>query len=201
MCTGTPTIRVGLSRSGYASRPTGRPSDRPRRDPRCPADIRRRACHAEEDRHLGTDLQPHVVGFQSGGGIHRRRPTKSDEDFRARRWKALAGSDVEGNSLPAPRIDLQPQSRKRLHLGVRRDALFRPVAAELTPDDVFLTYRRDCLQDLDLLVPNGFAVRPDRRLDGQVGHHLEQMILDHVADGTGRRRRSRGAGRRNPPPW
>jgi hypothetical protein len=90
------------------------------------------------DRHLGTDLQPHVVGFQSGGGIHRRRPTKSDEDFRARRWKALAGSDVEGDSLPAARIDLQPQSRNRLHLGVRRDALLRPVAAELTRMTSFL---------------------------------------------------------------
>jgi Glucose-6-phosphate dehydrogenase, NAD binding domain len=35
---------------------------------------------------------------------------------------AKSGSDVEGDSLPAPRIDPQPQSRKRLHLGVWRDA-------------------------------------------------------------------------------
>jgi hypothetical protein len=86
------------------------------------------------------------LGFRAAEGYHRRRPTKSDEDFRASRWKALAGSNVEGDSLPAPRIDLQPQSRKRLHLGVRRDVLFRPAAAELTPDDVFLTYRRDAFR-------------------------------------------------------
>ena len=36
---------------------------------------------------------------------------------------------------------------------------------------------------LDLFVADGFAVRADGRFHRQIGQDLEQMVLDHVADG------------------
>src|SRR5882672_2229722 len=66
---------------------------------------------------------------------------------------------------------------------MRRHALLEPVAAKLSAHDVARAKRRNRLENLDSLIPERFAVSPDRRLHGQATQHLEQMILDHVADG------------------
>src|SRR2546422_5160155 len=57
--------------------------------------------------------------------------------------------------------------------------LFRSLSAY----DVIGGERWDRLEDLHLLVSNRFAIGSDRRLHGQIAQDLEQMVLDHVADG------------------
>src|SRR5215470_12834156 len=56
---------------------------------------------------------------------------------------------------------------------------------KLTAYHVCRFKRGDCLEDFDLFVSDRLAVRSDRRLHGQIGQDLEQMILDHVANGAG----------------
>jgi len=76
----------------------------------------------------------------------------------------------------APGIDLEAQGDERLHLRNPRHSLLQSIAAKLS--------RTRCpgpgpgsLEDFHLLVSDGFAVGPDRRLHGQVAQHLEQVVL------------------------
>jgi hypothetical protein len=59
------------------------------------------------------------------------------------------------------------------------------VAAELPADQVPRFEWRDCLEHLYLFIADRLAVGSDRRLHGQIGQHLEQVILDHIANGSG----------------
>src|SRR5438132_11848991 len=72
---------------------------------------------------------------------------------------------------------------ERLHRGIRRHAFLRSVAAKLSAYEAVRGEGGDRLEDLHLLVADGFAVWPDRRLHRQVAQDLEQMILDDVAHG------------------
>ena len=56
---------------------------------------------------------------------------------------------------------------------------------ELSANDVLLIQRRNRSQHLDLFVAQRFAVGSRWRLHRQVREHLEQMILNHVADRAG----------------
>src|SRR5207302_5756772 len=132
---------------------------------------------------VGTDPQPAVIRSEVEALKHRGRLAESDDDLRARHGQALSGPDVEGHALPAPGIDLEPQGDKRLYRRVGRHALLRPVTTTLSAYDVIGGERWDRLEDLHLLVADRFAVRPDRRLHRQVAQDLEEMVLDHVADG------------------
>ncbi len=112
-------------------------------------------------------------------------PPQPDQEFRAGDGQALAGPDVKRNALPAPGMDLEPQSRKRLCLRIGRDSLLRSISAKLSANYIVLAQRRDRFQDFDLLIPDGLTVRPDGRLHRQVRQDLKQMILHYVADGAG----------------
>src|SRR5207249_4799676 len=63
------------------------------------------------------------------------------------------------------------------------DALLLPVAAELPADEVLGPERRDCPEDLHLLVADRLVIRRGRRLHGEEADHLQHVVLDHVADG------------------
>ncbi len=59
------------------------------------------------------------------------------------------------------------------------------IAAELPADQVPRFEWRDCLEHLYLFIADRLAVGSDRRLHGQIGQHLKQVILDHIANGAG----------------
>src|SRR4029453_18445278 len=125
-------------------------------------------------------VRPGAEAVKHGGGL-----AGAADALRARPRQALSRPDIEGYALPAPGIDLKSQGRERLHRRVRRHALLRPVTAKLSAYEVVRGDGCDRLEDFHLLVSNGFAVRPDGRLHGQVAQDLEKMILDDVAHGAG----------------
>src|SRR2546425_8771361 len=144
---------------------------------------RRDDVRADGDRDVGADPKAAIVRLEIEAVIHRGRLAESDDDFGARHGQALSGADVEGHTLPAPGIDLQSQGSERLHRGIRRHAFLRSVAAKLSAYEAVRGEGGDRLEDLHLLVADGFAVWPGRRLHGQVAQDLTQMILDDVAHG------------------
>ena len=73
--------------------------------------------------------------------------------------KHFSGSDVERNTLPTRGIDLQPQSRERFCLRIRRHALLLTVTAKLPANDVFGIQRRYRLEHLDLFIANRIRCR------------------------------------------
>src|SRR5262249_48200768 len=70
--------------------------------------------HAESDGGFGAHAKPHVVLRQTRGGIDGWRLAESREYLCAGNGQALSSSNVEGHSLPAPRINGQPQRGERL---------------------------------------------------------------------------------------
>src|SRR5215510_9722229 len=139
--------------------------------------------HSDRERYLWTDSKPHVVRRKTRCGIDGRRLAKPDKDFSASNRQKFAGTDVKGNSLPSPGIDLQTQSRKRFHFRVRRYARFFAVTTELAAHNLLWIQRLDGFQYLDLFIADGFAVCSNRRLHGEVRHNLEQMVLHHITNG------------------
>src|SRR5271157_6559507 len=119
-----------------------------------------------------------MVRRQSSAGYDSRRLAESGEHLRARPRQAFTGTDVEGDSLPAPRIDLQSHCSEGLYLRVRRHPFLFAVVAELPANEILLFQRRDCLQDLDLLIADGFGVHSDRGLHCEVAQDLKEMVLD-----------------------
>ena len=103
-----------------------------------------------------------------------------------RHGEALAGADVERDALPPPRIDAEPDGGEGLDLRIGGDAALLAIAAELSAHDVAGLERGDGLQDFHLLVAQRLAVHPRRRLHREVAQHLEQVVLDDVADRAGR---------------
>src|SRR5262249_51648962 len=133
---------------------------------------------------VGTDLKTARVRLQIVAVIHGWRLMQLDQDLRAGHGQAFARPDVEGHTAPAPRIDLQLERSKRLHLRGWGDTAFAAIAVELPAHQVLLFQWGDSPQHLDLFIPDGFTVGAYRRLHRQVGQDLEQMILDDVADRT-----------------
>src|SRR5262245_14331585 len=76
--------------------------------------------HSDRERYLWTDSKSHVVWRETRGGIYGGRLAKSNKDFSTSYRQTFPSTDIEGDSLPPPGIDLQTQSRKRFHFRVRR---------------------------------------------------------------------------------
>src|SRR5262249_45294106 len=136
-------------------------------------------------RHLGTDPEPQMVPRQSTLPDDRWRLSKPAEDLRTGHRQALSCADVERHPFPTPGIDLQSQRGKGFHLRIGRNTLFLAVAAELPSDEIVHLQRWNRFQYLHLFFTNGLTVGADRRLHRKVAQDLEQMVLDHVANGAG----------------
>ena len=122
------------------------------------------------------------------GGDSLPRPGRSSEPrehFGASNRQVFPRADVKRHALPAPGIHLQLQRSERFHVRIGRDALFLPVAAELPADQIVRLDGRDRFQYLDLLIANGLTVHADRRLHRKIAQDLEEMVLDHIANGAG----------------
>ena len=100
--------------------------------------------------------------------------------------RAFTGPDIERNTLPAPGIDFESAGRRRSRSSSPAPRPSLPDSRETAREQrSSLRERWNGLQHFHLLVANGFTVRSDRRLHRQVAQHLEEMILNHVADGAG----------------
>src|SRR6185369_181084 len=84
-------------------------------------------------------------------------------------------------SPPTPGIDVQFESCESFDLGIGRYTRFVSIAAELAAHQVLRVKRRYGLEHLHFFVANRFAVGADRGFHGQIGEHLEEMILDDIA--------------------
>jgi hypothetical protein len=72
--------------------------------------------------------------------------------------------------------------REGFHLGIGCHARLLSTAAELAAHQVPRVKRRYSLEHLHFFIADGFAVGADRGFHGKIGEHLEQMILDDIAD-------------------
>src|SRR5579885_1634980 len=147
--------------------------------------LRRKHHHAEGDGRIGADAQTNVVPGEAVVRTRQRRFAESDQNFRRAYGQALSGAEIERYTLPAPGIHFESHGREGFHFRIGRHALLRAIAAELAAHDVVLVERRNRLQDLDLLIADGLAVRPDRGLHGQIRQDLEKVVLHDVPDGSG----------------
>src|SRR4051794_8726009 len=89
----------------------------------------------DRDRHVGVEAEPEIVGHELGGREDRRWPAELGEHLGAREGQILAGPDGDGDTLPAPGMDLEPQGGEGLDLRVGGDPLLVAVAPELPADD------------------------------------------------------------------
>src|SRR4051794_7864050 len=141
---------------------------------------------AERDHEPRAQAKAEVVRRRHQTLHQDRRLPEPDEDLGAGDRKALPGADEERHTLPAPGIHVQPKRRERLGGRFRRDPRLLTVSPELAAHDVRRLDRGDAFQHLHLLVADGLQVgRAGRRLHGDVGDDLEQVVLHHVADRAG----------------
>ncbi len=139
---------------------------------------------ARADHDLGAQAEAKIVARHGIARIEHgeRRTFQGHAHLRRRDGQTFAGTDVERYARPAPAVDMQPQGRKGLHLGVLGDAFLVPIAAELAAHDLLGIERPHGAKQPQLL---GLAclrvVVARRRIHGEQRDHLQQMILDHVA--------------------
>src|ERR1019366_1641577 len=130
-------------------------------------------CHSHRDRNIRTDAEAEIIGGKDIRRYHGRRLSQAADDFRTGCRQAFSSSNVEWNALPAPGINLQLERHEGLYLRVGRHALFCQISSELPPNDICRFQRRDCLEDLHLLIADRFALQSDRRFHGQVAEDLK----------------------------
>ena len=116
--------------------------------------------------------------------------------------EGLPGPHVEGHARPPPRVDVQAGGHERLGRGARRDARLVEVAEVLAPHDVVAAEALGRREHLALLVLQEVGLGTDGRLHRQQGHHLQQVVLHHVAQRADRVvEAARGPRRRSSRPW
>ena len=115
---------------------------------------------------------------QRSCGTRWRRTTTSVAVTR----QGLARADEDRDARPAPALDLEPQRDEGLRVGVRLHALDRAVARVLAADRVArdrptASTRKTSSRRLGIA-----SSPPDGRLHRGDREHLEQVVLDDVAD-------------------
>ena len=98
-----------------------------------------KGCDGDHHGHgdLRTEAEAQVVlrgiGIDVGGG----KPAQAGNDLEAGHGQILAGTDIEGHSLPAPGVQLETKCSEGLDRGVRSDSALLKVAVELAANDIF----------------------------------------------------------------
>ena len=114
-----------------------------------------------------------------------RRAAKLDQHLGRRQRQLLAGAQIERHAGPAPVGNRQPDGGKGFDPGICGNTGFLPVAEILAAHHVAAVQRLDGTQQAGFFVADGLVVAAGRRLHGQAGQHLQQVILDHVPNGAG----------------
>gem|GEM_PF-3463317 len=94
----------------------------------------------------------------------------------------FACPNVEGNTLPTPRLDLEGHRSERLGIGVLRHTLLIEVPLDLAADDKIRIEGFHCFEHLDLLVAKSRRVLASWWLHSHEGDHLEKVVLHDVAN-------------------
>ncbi len=143
----------------------------------------------QADDQLVADLQALL-----GGEDIVRRFLEVDDDLRQLLRHALAGTQVERHTGPAPVANVGTQGDEGLGVALGIGILFFEVArhglAFAVPGNVLATHhlggqafradRRQGLEHLDLLVTDAVGREVGRRVHGDQAEQLQQVILDHV---------------------
>ena len=94
----------------------------------------------------------------------------------------LAGADVERHAGPAPGVDVQAQRGEGLDLRILGHAGLVAIAAELSAHHLLRIERPHRAEKAQLLRLHGLRVVAGGRIHREQRHHLQQMVLHHVAD-------------------
>src|SRR5680860_1318603 len=145
--------------------------------------------HGQTQSGVRVDTQDQLVG----GCVTRLveegqawRMLEDHSDLGGGRRQCLAGPDEERHAGPTPAVHLQAQR----HVGLGHGCL--PHAGNLAVPVVLPAHtdgRVDvghCPEHLDPLVPQRTVTGPRRRLHGDEGKHLQEVVLDHVTQRTHR---------------
>ena len=140
---------------------------------------------ADRDAHLVADGERDGVGLPAEdlGEDILRRWLQVDRHLRRLHGQALAGPDEDRHAGPAPGVQAQADR----HVGLRRrtplHALHPLVPAVLAPHDVVGGQGPDRLEHPQLRPVHGVGRPGRRRIHGEQGDHLEEVVLHDVADG------------------
>src|SRR5206468_12853975 len=91
-----------------------------------------------------------------------RRRAELDQHLGGRDRKILARADQERDARPAPALHAQMRGCERLDVRGAGDALLVAVAAELAAHQILADERRDCAEQLRLLVAQSLRIRSAR---------------------------------------
>ena len=138
----------------------------------------------------------HFIGIGAGehemGGFFEK-----DRDLRISFGEAFARTDIKRHVGPSPVVDKNLSGDKCFRLRFGIDVRFLPVRFHHAPVDnasVVLPPHPELIdgvrcvrpgrpQDLRFFIAHGVGVEGGRRLHGDQGHQLKNVILDHVAQG------------------
>ena len=159
------------------------------------------AVEAQGDSFVGLEPQRDGVGVEFlsalGGEKDVRGVAELDADFAGAQGKRFAGAQIKRDAGPAPIINPELQRDVRFDVGIGFYLFFLPIAGTelaihdagevLAADDLFGNVggreRTDRFEEFYFFIANRFGVERDRRFHRDKGEDLEQMVLDHVADG------------------
>ena len=147
---------------------------------------------------LQADHQRVGLGRGAAAGEDRvRHRAELQVDLGAAARHALAGAQVEGHARPAPVVDVGAQGDEGLgaagtaqFVEVARDGTTIDRAGGVLPGDglgrnIGTSDRTQRAQHLDLLVAHRGGLELRGRLHRGEAQQLQQVVLQHVADGTG----------------
>ena len=141
------------------------------------------------DAAVGPEAEPEVVRRRRAGATvgeeQAGRAVEGDHRLGGGHGELLARPDEPRHPRPAPRVDLEAQGDEGLGVGPVGDAGLVDVLAVLAPDHLVRIEGPDLAVHLDLLVAQGIGCRRRRRLHGQEGDDLEQVVLHDVAERAG----------------
>src|SRR6202789_2197500 len=119
------------------------------------------------------------AGYGFAKGFH-RRALEFKEYFGGGNGQHFSGADIDGHAGPSPRFNEQLERNESLDRGGRVYARHCPITVVLTTHDVLRSNRSYRLEQRGLLVAPRVVSLPGRRIHGQVGQDLQQVILNHI---------------------
>src|SRR6185295_15302993 len=139
--------------------------------------------YTESNAQLRAEPHSRVVPV-SGSDLCHRRTFQLHDYLRRCDRQALSCTDKEGDAVPSPRIDLEPDCRERLDLRIGGDSALAPIALELSSNEVAGREWLHLAKDFDHLIADRFMVGGRGRLHGEKAHHLHHVVLYDIADRT-----------------
>src|SRR5262249_18282616 len=130
----------------------------------------------------GTDPESKIIGCTTARWKDYGWLAQPNNDLRACYRQQLSSPEVEGDTLPAPGINIQSQSDEGFDFRIWRHTLFVLVSMKLAANNILWLQCANGLQDLNFFVADRFTIGSHWRFHRQVRQDLEQVILNDVAD-------------------